>query len=142
MTIDENNYVWQNIKGSHQLFEIYGYYPTFHDAIIRNININFEERIFSLTLDYSDLVEDSENTLSTRIEINWLKVQNADFKWYAEHLYGLEFSFKDDLIKTKFEDSSGFYGEVFASKIEVTNVKTTSEIDSNEKENLIKFSIS
>ena len=38
--------VWQSIKGAEKLSEIYGYYPTLHDANITNFDVRFE-RLFA-----------------------------------------------------------------------------------------------
>ena len=46
-----------SIEGSNALLEIYGYYPTLHDASIVGIDVNFKGRQLTAAIEYSDLVE-------------------------------------------------------------------------------------
>lgn len=137
----ENREIWKTIKGAENLFEIYKYFPTLHDAKIRKINLFLEKREFYLTLDYSDLINDSQKSLRTRFTICWKNLQKADFNWYAEYLYGMKFSSEGDFTKTKFTDYSfGFDGEIIASEVEILNIEIEPK-ESKDLEKAIKFEI-
>lgn len=124
----EHQEIWKQVKGSEKLFEIYNYFPTLHDAKIIKINLNFENREFYLTVDYSDLTDNSDKSGKTRFTICWRNVIKANFKWYAEDLYGMKFSKEGEFIKTKFTDYSfGFDGEVIANEIEIVDIETDKE---------------
>jgi hypothetical protein len=56
MNRDESNQIWETISGAKPLYEIYGYWPTLHDAILTNIDVQFENKIVTLTFDYNDLM--------------------------------------------------------------------------------------
>ena len=60
--ITERDQIWQSIKGSEKLYEIYGYYPTLHDANITNFDIRFESKEIILTFEYADGVEKKTRT--------------------------------------------------------------------------------
>src|SRR5438445_4796498 len=102
----EHTDIWEKVKNSEKLFEVYGYFPTLHDATIKRIDVNLEDRSFSLTVDYNDLVAESEHSGSTRFTIRWKNVKSAKFNWYAEDLFGMDFQKEGDVIRTKFTDYS------------------------------------
>lgn len=135
----ENQEIWKQVKGAEKLFEIYNYFPTFHDAKIRNIQVNLEKKEFYLTVDYSDLIGDSDEGIKTQFTICWRNVQKANFNWYAEDLFGMKFSKEGKFIKTTFTDYSfGFDGEIISGEIEIIDIKL--ELEKVEI-NSIKFSI-
>jgi hypothetical protein len=67
--INEHEQIWKSIKNSEKLFEIYRSFPTLHDAAIKSINVGFEKREFSLTVDYSDFINEPGDAVLTRITI-------------------------------------------------------------------------
>ena|SRR5215204_5617953 len=138
----ENQEIWKQVKGSEKLFEIYTYYPTLHDAIIRKVEVNFERREFYLKVDYCDFIKEPGDEVATRFTLCWRNVQKADFEWYGKDLMGMKFSEVGNFIKTKFTDYGfGFDGEIISGEIEITNIEIESEKDENNR-GIIKFSIS
>ena len=137
----ENQKIWKEIKGAEKLFEIYEYFPTLHDARIKKIEVNLERREFYLTVEYSDMIGESDKSIETRFTIFWRNVQKANFNWYAEDLDGMEFSRAGDFIKTTFEDAPyDFEGEMLSGEIEIINIEIEPEKDENNR-GTIKFSI-
>ncbi|MDQ6788252.1 MAG: hypothetical protein M3033_15715 [Acidobacteriota bacterium] len=138
---DEHQEIWKQIKGSEQLFKIYKYFPTLHDARIKNIDINFEIKEFTLTVDYWDYIEKPGDGVLTRITIVWSNILKATFNWYAEQLIGMKFEKTGDFIKATFEEySSGFYGEIISSSIEIRKVEIEPK-ESDEAYESVKFTI-
>ncbi len=100
-----------------------------------------ERKEFHLTVDYLDLIGDSDQSIETRFSICWRNVQKADFNWYSEDLGGIEFTRSGDFIKTTFENSPfDFEGELISGEIEITNIEIEPENDENNR-GIIKFSI-
>jgi hypothetical protein len=137
----ENQEIWKQVKGAEKLFQIYGYFPTLHDAVIENINIILENKEFYLMVRYSDLTEENDKSARTRFTICWRNVQKADFNWYGEDLYEMMFSSDGSFIKTTFKDyPPGFEGTLISGEIEITNIEIEPEKDENNR-GIIKFSI-
>jgi hypothetical protein len=137
----ENREIWKQIKGAEQLFEIYGYFPTLHDAIIEKIETNFEKKELQLTFYYADSTEDEEKSGLTRFTIIWRNVQKADFNWYGVDLMGMKFSRHGEFYKTKFREYGfGFDGELVSGEIEILGIEIEPVKDENNR-GTIKFSI-
>jgi hypothetical protein len=140
--INEHEQIWKSIKNSAKLFDVYKSFPTLHDAAIKNIDVDFEKKEFSLTVAYSDYIIEPGDSVSTKITILWRDVRKADFNWYAEDLLGMKFSMDGELIKTKFRHYAfGFDGEMLAREIEIKDVLIEPERDKISGGNAIKFSL-
>lgn len=138
----EHLQIWSQIKNSEKLFEIYDCFPTLHDAKIRNIELKILDRSFSILVDYSDFINEPGDSIRTRFKVIWKNVEKADFNWYAEDLLGMNFSFENNLIKTKLENYSfGFEGEIIAEKIEIEDIQINPAKNSLDKASSIKFTI-
>ena len=72
-SLEETRAVWETIPGAAPLFDIYGYWPTLHDAVVRKLRVGFAERELTLVVDYSDLVpgRESEPNTRTRVTMRW-----------------------------------------------------------------------
>lgn len=134
----ENQEIWKQVKNSEKLFEIYKYFPTFHDAKIKNIEINLERKEFYLTVDYLDLIGETKEHIKTRFTTCWRNLQKVAFNWVGEDLYGIDFSRFGDFIKTTFE--YGFDGILIASEIEILNIEIEPEKD-EDSQGIIRCSI-
>lgn len=128
--------IWQKIPGANQLWEIYGYFPTLHDAVVQNIDIRFESREVVLTFQYNDLVEKSADaierqyTATTRFQICWREVERVKLDLYGEDIIGVSFRRNADFIETCFEDFAfGFDGFIVARSIEVFGIEQISETE-------------
>lgn len=140
--VNEHEQIWKSIENSEKLFEIYKYFPTLHDAKIKNIDVSFEKKEFSLTVDYSDLIDEESDDVLTRMTILWRDVQKADFNWYGEDLSGMEFSKDGEFIKTKFTNYAyGFDGEILARAVEILDIAVAPERDKISEGNTIRFSL-
>lgn len=137
----ENLEVWKTVKGAEKLFEIYGGFPTLHDAVIENIAISLEKKEFRLTVWYSDLTEENDRSARTRFTICWRNVQKADFDWYDKDLLGMRLSGTGEFIKTKFRDYGfGFEGELISGEIEIEDIEIAPQKDENRR-GIIKLTI-
>lgn len=124
-TIETTQALWQTIPGAKPLFEIYGYWPTLHDAVVRELKVGFEERELTLVIDYSDLVLGCENdpNTRTRITMRWFGITESTLRLHNGDLYGIEFSHSNGFLETHFEDYCyGFDGAITAEGVEVTHI--------------------
>jgi len=126
---EETKSIWKTIKGSQELFELYGYYPTLHDANVTNFDVNFEEKKINLTFEYSDLVGDEseispdDKSLATKIVMCWKRVSEAKLQKYNNDIYHLSFQKTDGRIKTELSQSFGIGGYIISENIEVISVE-------------------
>jgi hypothetical protein len=133
--------VWESLPGASQLKEIYGYWPTLHDAIVRDWDVRFQESSLALTIIYSDGVgdDDSSNSATTQFTLAWRGVQEAKFRYYAHDLYGLLFARMDDWIETRFDDYVwGMDGYIRSSIVEVLDIQDAPDFFS-EPEDSVKL---
>lgn len=126
---EETKAIWKTIKGSQELFDLYGYYPTLHDASVTDFDVKFENREIVLTFEYSDLVGDEpeikpgDKGLATKIVISWLNVSEAKLQKYNNDIYHISFQKLADGIKTDFSQSFGIGGYIISDNIEVVSVE-------------------
>jgi hypothetical protein len=128
--------IWASLPGSSQLREIYGYWPTLHDATATEWDVRFQDNSFSITFIYSDMIgEDPSNTASTQFTLRWRGVQEAKFRYYANAIYHLSSARVDRWIETQFEDHLwGLDGYIRSSRVEVLNIQNAPD-SSSEPEN-------
>jgi hypothetical protein len=136
---EETRSIWKTIKGSKELFDLYGYYPTLHDACLTNIDLNFERKEVVLTFEYADLVGDKpiisavDNSLATKIMIRWSLVSEAQLLLDGTDVYDMGFQKLGNKIKTEFSQGFGIGGHIIAKSIELVSVEPSAR-DSMPKE--------
>lgn len=133
--LDERHVIWKQTPGASELYEIYGYFPTLHDALVTKVDVRFESKEIILTIEYGDLIEKSAETIAredystTRFQLRWRGVQQAKFNLHAEDIYHMKLRQVDELIEARFTDYSfGFDGFILADSIEVLGVEEIAEI--------------
>jgi len=139
---NETQLVWQKIKGSEKLYEVYKYYPTLHDACAIEVNCSFEKREVCITFYYSDMVgKDINKIVSTLITICWQNIIKADFSIDGNDIYRLDLKFDNGLFETML--GHYFNGLILCKEVEVSEVIIEPDI-SNWEERAIyttKFSL-
>lgn len=127
---EETNLIWKSVKGAKDLFDLYGYYPTLHDASITNFDINFIDRQLTLTFEYRDVIEREINNLvntdielTTIIVVRWSGVSKSTFELNHNDIYEMSFQKSGKQIHTLFPQSSGINGHIMSENIEVISVE-------------------
>jgi hypothetical protein len=126
---EETRLIWNAIQGSQRLFDLYGYYPTLHDAYVTEIDVNFEQRELSMTFEYSDLVGDKPKygvdgkSLATKIIMCWNVVSEAKLSMDDNYIYHIGFHQVGDNIRTEFEQAFGIGGHILAESINVVSAE-------------------
>jgi hypothetical protein len=124
-SLEETQVIWETIPGAAPLFEIYGYWPTLHDAVVRELKIGFAERELTLVVDYSDLVlgREDEPDIRTRITMRWFGITESTLRLHNSDLYGMEFTRANGFLETQFEDYCyGLDGTITSKGLEVTHI--------------------
>lgn len=121
-SLEETRAVWETILGAAPLFDIYGYWPTLHDAVVRELRVGFAEHELTLVVDYSDLVlgRESESNTRTRITMRWFGITESTLRLHNGDLYGIGFARVKGLLETRFDDYCyGLDGAIFSEGVEV-----------------------
>jgi len=121
----ETEAVWQQMPGAQPLYDRYGYWPTLHDAIIREMIVSFSGRELVLVLDYNNMTlgDDPAESLRTRIHMRWAGISESRLRIEDHDLYGVAFRRMKDLIETRFTDYAwGTDGFIRSSSIEVIEI--------------------
>jgi hypothetical protein len=124
--LEETRAIWEITPGAAPLFEIYGYWPTLHDAVVRELKIGFAERELTLVVDYSDLVlgREDESDTHTRITMRWFGITESTLRLHNSDLYGIGFTRANGFLETQFEDYCyGLDGTITAEGIEVIHIE-------------------
>lgn len=118
----ERALVWQKIEGSEKLHEIYGYYPTFHDASVIKVDCDFDKNEVSVTFYYSDMVgKDVDNIATTLITLCWQNLVEANFSLHSNYIYHTELKFDGEKFEAIFSGTD-FEGQLLSKNIKVSKV--------------------
>jgi len=116
--------VWAETTDGGLLRQLFGFYPTMHDARIVSIEIDRESDRVTMVVDYNDMIgEDDEQELSARIRLEWSGISSFELPLGEVILMGLEFSRRDDRILTSVETYPGVFGTVLSEGVEAVLVQ-------------------
>lgn len=117
----ETKEIWQTIERSDELLQRYGYYPTLHDALVLDIDLNAENRSVSLTFEYSDL-DVNDKSVRTKLRIGWTDVLKLELCLYGNDVSRIAFRRTENGLITEFEQSFGIHGSIESGGIELREV--------------------
>jgi hypothetical protein len=129
-TMETTQALWQTLPGTEPLFEIYGYWPTLHDATVRKMHVGFAAKELTLVVDYSDhrAGQDNQPEICTRITLRWFGITESTIRLANADLYGINLARIGDLIETRFDDYSfGMDGSIVSAGIEVLQIEPAPE---------------
>jgi hypothetical protein len=121
----ETRSIWESIPGSGKLREIYGYYPTLHDANVVDLRIEFETKSLYIAFEYCDLVQkpgEPEESECRLIGIRWTNVEKSALTLDGNEIYHVDFIQVGNMIETKFASCFGSFGSILSQEIEVALV--------------------
>ena len=108
--------LWAQTTDGGLLHQLFGYYPTLHDARVRELTI--AQGKVTLILDYHDRAE-SGDELKARVRLEWGGVRELDLPLGLEDLYRFELSRSGDDIVAHLEDAAYGAGRVVSETFEV-----------------------
>jgi hypothetical protein len=113
----DHDAVWAETVDGGLLHQLFGFYPTLHDATIRSISYVRGMDRLEMTLDYEDEAE-GDTPLRARISIAWTGVQSAKLGIEDNFLTGLRFKRRGDQIVTLLKTMDQADGEVVSEGVE------------------------
>ena len=115
----EQDAVWAETTDGGLLKQLFGYYPTLHDALLVEVILDRPSDRLTIVVDYSDSVgEDLSQSLSTRINLEWIGIDSFELPIGFEELVGLSFSRHGDKILSELEVWPGVFGSVVSESFE------------------------
>ena len=122
--MSQDDAVWAETTDGGLLKQLFGYYPTLHDAVIRSIEIDRASDRIEMVVDYSDMVGDDTNQgMSVRIRLAWQGIQSFDLPLVDSDLHDLDFGRDENQIVTHLEVWPGVFGTVVSDTVEATLVQ-------------------
>jgi len=115
--------VWAETTDGGLLKQLFGFYPTLHDAVILSVAIDRDADIVHMVVDYRDMIgEDDTQHLSARIRLEWHGIESVELPFAERDLYFLDFGRKGDQIVTTIEMTGGI-GTVISDSVEAILVQ-------------------
>ncbi len=115
--MDEHDAIWAETTDGGLLRQLFGYYPTMHDAIVRELRFDARRNV-TMILDYQDSPEGGGEELAVRVELRWAGVRSVDFDVRENFLMGLECSRDGDDLRTTFREGFGIAGTLVSERFE------------------------
>lgn len=122
--MDDNEVVWSETTDGGILKQLFGYFPTMHDARIRSLEIDRPSDRVTMVVDYEDFVGElaDRNELSVRIVMEWRRVRAVELTVSENYLMGMELKRNGDLVRADFQTGFGAFGfiegEGFEARLE------------------------
>lgn len=117
--MSEHDAVWAETTDGGLLRQLFGFYPTLHDARLRQIEIEAESRSVEFLVDYRDEPEPGgTQEPSVRMRLRWTGVEELTMTLTESFLSNLRFDHADGRIRATFEQGFGSYGTVISERFE------------------------
>jgi hypothetical protein len=113
----ENDAVWAETLDGGLLHQLFGFYPTLHDATIRSITYSRKSDELAMVLDYEDESE-GDAPLQARISLSWTGVKRMTLGIEDNFLTGLTFKRNGNQIVTLLKTMDQADGEVISDTVE------------------------
>ena len=127
-----------NRAGGTPFFDLYGYWPTLHDAVLDTAVYDVAARAIRLTLHYLDRPLNADADLWVRMELVFSGVVRARFALEGNRLIDAPLSEKDGLVRIEFVDGYGT-GHIEARGLEAYLVKVDQRPDDDRSVLLVEI---
>ena len=116
--------VWAETTDGGLLKQLFGSYPTLHDALVVSIEMDRASDTAQITVDYEDVSdEDDTQLLSARIRLEWQGVEALEIPLGYDDMFGLSFRRSGDKIRTDIEMWPGIFGYVISDTVEAVLIQ-------------------
>ncbi len=118
------------IEGAAKLIDLYGYWPSFHDAQVERIAIDRKGPTVTITFTTNDLVVKDgvrQGDQVATVILRWHEVEKLTLQatdWSEENwVWDLDLAVQQDRVRTKLLPNDGLGGSIVAPRIEVLEVQ-------------------
>ena len=124
--------IWAETTDGGLLRQLFGSYPTLHNAIILGLEVNASVNTVTLMVHYSDDGGES-NGLCVGMNLSWGGVERFDLPLVDNQMMSLKFSRKGNFIVSSIETSPGQFGEIVSETFEAVlkQVDPMEDVDSS-----------
>jgi hypothetical protein len=134
----ETEAVWETIPGARPLFDIYGYWPSMHDAVVESVRWDAEEDALSIAFLYPGIAPsegDWAGNLFSRFSMRWTGLWDWSLQMDENWIDGLAFTRVNERIVTELEGYQGITaGRIDASAVEVLDVREGAPPETSERD--------
>ena len=124
--MEQDGAVWAETTDGGLLKQLFGFYPTLHDARILEVEIDRNSDSLTITVDYCDNVgEDRTQELSARIRLEWHGIITFDLPLGELELLSIDFKRHNQYIETNLETWPGVHGTVVSDSFEAVLVQVS-----------------
>ncbi len=109
--------IWAETTDGGLLRQLFGSYPTLHNAVILALVVDLPSNSVTLTVHYSDEGGES-NGLSIEMNLIWKGVERFDLPFAENQMMGLQFARHGNQIVSSIEASAGVFGEIVSDEFE------------------------
>jgi hypothetical protein len=117
------------IESAAKLVDLYGYWPSFHDAEVETITIERAGPTVKITFTTNDLVvkegKEQGDQLAT-VTVRWYEVEDLTLRaidWSGENwVWDMNLTVHEDGIRTELLPNDGIGGSILARRMEVIEV--------------------
>jgi len=118
------------IEGAVRLVDVYGYWPSFHDAEVEAITIDREGPTVTITFTTNDLVEKDgreQGDQLAKVTLRWYEVEELILRatdWSEQNwLWDMNLTAHEKGIRTELLPNDGIGGSILARRVEVLAVE-------------------
>ncbi len=116
--------VWADTADGDLLHQMFGYYPTLHNAVVRSVTYFREAERLEICVDYEDTFQgeldsdERDKDLRAQILLIWEDLVSADIELRHGQLLGISFRRRKAAIATQLDLVNGPPGRVLAGHFE------------------------
>jgi hypothetical protein len=118
------------VEGAEKLVDLYGYWPSFHDAFVRTITIDSEETAVTICFMTNDRVEKAgelETDLRALVTLRWEEVSELTISatdWGGESwVWDMLLSTTETGIRTEIKPNHELGAVIVAERVKVVEVR-------------------
>jgi hypothetical protein len=120
----DHDAIWADTTDGGLLRQLFGQFPTLHDALVLGIEFERSSDRMEMVLDYREEETGLADTpLSVRIRLFWQGVRLADLKIDGPEIGAIEFHRHGEDLVTEFRPTGGVEGRIVSETVEALLVQ-------------------